>query len=108
TFSSPTDMDVESTSTSLPTNKDKTPENIIPPVNKEPLDYDQSFNIAENMLDKNNGNNALHFKRETGAPSFSPSAQQIFSFPINQIKKNTTLFVICLMDHNFFFHWCYS
>ncbi|CAI2201738.1 14480_t:CDS:1, partial [Funneliformis geosporum] len=48
----PTDMEVESTSTSILTNKGKASENIIPPVNKEPLDYDQSFDASENMLEK--------------------------------------------------------
>ncbi|CAI2188206.1 6732_t:CDS:1, partial [Funneliformis geosporum] len=55
-------MKVESTSTSIPTDKGKAPEMHISLVNKEPLDYDQSFDVAENMLDKNNGNNALHFE----------------------------------------------
>ncbi|CAI2196287.1 565_t:CDS:2, partial [Funneliformis geosporum] len=69
-FSTPTNMEVENTSTSIPTDKGKAPEINIPSVNKEPLDYDQSFDVAENMLDKNNGNNALHFGRETEAPIF--------------------------------------
>ncbi|CAI2186364.1 14309_t:CDS:2 [Funneliformis geosporum] len=63
-------MEVEITSTSILTDKGKAPENIISPINKESLDYNQSFDIAENMLDKNNGNNALHFKCETGPTIF--------------------------------------
>ncbi|CAI2185615.1 4974_t:CDS:2, partial [Funneliformis geosporum] len=53
-----TKMEVESTLTFIPTNKGKTPEHIILLVNKELLDYDQSFDVTENVLDKNNRNNA--------------------------------------------------
>ncbi|CAI2194001.1 15982_t:CDS:2, partial [Funneliformis geosporum] len=38
-FCTPTDMKVESTSTSISTDKGKAPEINIPPINKEPLDY---------------------------------------------------------------------
>ncbi|CAI2192465.1 11748_t:CDS:2, partial [Funneliformis geosporum] len=72
-FSIPTDMEVENTSTSIPNDKGKAPENIILSVNKETLDYDQSFDVAENILDKNNGNNAFHFKRETGGYTLDDS-----------------------------------
>ncbi|CAI2194112.1 9538_t:CDS:1, partial [Funneliformis geosporum] len=57
-----TDMKVESTSTFILTDKNKAPEHIISSVNKESLDYDQFFDVAENILDKNNGNNAHHFE----------------------------------------------
>ncbi|CAI2184487.1 9370_t:CDS:1, partial [Funneliformis geosporum] len=75
-----TDIGVESTSTFILTNKGKASELIISLVNKESLDYDQSFDIAENMLDKNNRNNALHFEHETEASIFFAIAQKIF-FP---------------------------
>ncbi|CAI2197426.1 4090_t:CDS:1, partial [Funneliformis geosporum] len=46
-FSIPIDMEVESTLTSILTDKGKAPKNIIPLINKKPLDYDQSFDIAK-------------------------------------------------------------
>ncbi|CAI2178361.1 7970_t:CDS:2 [Funneliformis geosporum] len=47
----PTDIEVEATSTLSPQDKGKGPEQIILPVKNTPIDLDQSFDIAENMLD---------------------------------------------------------
>ncbi|CAI2191278.1 9234_t:CDS:1, partial [Funneliformis geosporum] len=45
-----TDMEVEATSTSSPQDKGKGPEQIILPIKNTPIDLDQSFDAAENML----------------------------------------------------------
>ena len=65
-----TDMEVEVTSTLSPLDKGKGPEQVIPPVNKEPIDLDQSFDASENMLNQDNKKPSLHFERENGAPIF--------------------------------------
>ncbi|CAI2183293.1 20335_t:CDS:2, partial [Funneliformis geosporum] len=47
----PIEMEVEATSTSSPQDKGKGSEQIITPVKNTPIDLDQSFDAAENMLD---------------------------------------------------------
>ncbi|CAI2201914.1 18006_t:CDS:1, partial [Funneliformis geosporum] len=63
-------MEVEATSTSSPQDKGKGPEQIIPPIKNTPIDLDQSFDSAENMLNNTQQKNTLHFERKTGAPIF--------------------------------------
>ncbi|CAI2187368.1 8917_t:CDS:2 [Funneliformis geosporum] len=58
-------MKVEATSTSSPQDKGKGPEQIITPVKNIPIDLDQSFDAAENMLDNTQQKNTLHFEHET-------------------------------------------
>ncbi|CAI2189503.1 5887_t:CDS:1, partial [Funneliformis geosporum] len=52
----------------------KGPEQIIPPIKNTPIDLDQSFDTAENMLDNTQQKNTLYFEHETGALFSSPSA----------------------------------